>query len=66
MEWRLHALEEKTSDDLPFNEYWLAKTPTGEAKYFRQCRSGESFQSAKIGQNGSQKFVDVFGLIVPK
>ena len=37
MEWRLHALEEKTSDDLPFNEYWLvirdAKTPTGEAKY---------------------------------
>lgn len=44
-----------------------AKTPTGEAKYhsliqmnnhchsffvaFRQCRSGEGFQSTKIGQN---------------
>jgi hypothetical protein len=24
MEWRLHTLEEKTCDDLPFNEYWLA------------------------------------------
>lgn len=37
MEWRLHALEEKTSVDLPFNEYWVAiqdtKTPIGEAKY---------------------------------
>ena len=37
VEWRLHALDEKVSEDLPFNEYWLAirnaKTPTGEAKY---------------------------------
>ena len=37
VEWRLHALDEKVSEDLPFNEYWLAirnaKIPTGEAKY---------------------------------
>ena len=37
MEWRLHALEEKTSEDDFFDKYWLAirdaKTPTGDAKF---------------------------------
>jgi hypothetical protein len=37
MEWRLHALEDKTNADLHWDEYWIAirdaKTPTGDPRY---------------------------------